>query len=180
VVEGRRETLGPAFSAKQKQIHQQFFLPTSDCALSIQDRRVAMAERHKLLLESPQLQAESSPRRSAKSSSESEYVLSIAALPNFYAASVSSPSNVIDVFDKTTLQGIQTFPGHDIATTSLHTAENLGGVVQKCLISSGKDGSVKSWDDRSNSHSIKSAHLTLIFIDFGLSDNSLKVVRFCQ
>lgn len=134
-----------------------------------------MAERHKLLLESPQLQEERSPRQSAKSSSESEYILSITGLPNFYAASVSSPSNVIDIFDKTTLKGVQTLPGHEGATTSLHTAENLGGVVQKCLISSGKDGSVKAWDDRSNSHSIKSAHRILISIDFGLSDNSLKV-----
>lgn len=134
-----------------------------------------MAERHKLLLESPQLQAERSPRRSEKSSSESEYILSIAGLPDFYAASVSSPANVIDIFDKTTLQGVQTLPGHEGATTSLHTAKNLGGVVQKCLISSGRDGSVKAWDDRSNSHSIKSAHLILISIDFELSDNSLEV-----
>jgi WD40 repeat protein len=134
-----------------------------------------MAERHKLLLESPQLQAEHSPRRSAKSSSELEYILSIASLPNFYAVSVSSPANVIDIFDRTTLQGVQTLPGHESATTSLHTAKNLGGVVQKCLISSGRDGSVKAWDDRSNSHSIKSAHLILISIDFELSDNSLEV-----
>ena len=143
---------------------------------SVLHGRVAMVERHKLLLESPHLQAESSPRRSAKSSSESEYILSITGLPNFYAVSVSSPSNVIDIFDKTILKGVQTLPGHEGATTSLQTAENLGGVVQKCLISSGKDGSVKAWDDRSNSHSIKSVHLILIFIDFGLSDNSLKVV----
>jgi WD40 repeat protein len=137
-----------------------------------------MAERHKLLLESPQLQVESSPRQSAKSSSESAYILSIAALPNFYAASASSPANVIDIFDKTTLQGVQILPGHERTTTSLHSAENLGGVVQKCLISSGKDGSVKAWDERSNSHSIKSVYPTLIFMCFGLSDNSLKVVRF--
>lgn len=137
--------------------------------------RVAMAERHKLLLESPQLQEERSPHRSAKSSSESEYILSIAGLPNFYAASVSSPANVIDIFDRTTLQGVQTLPGHEGATTSLHRTENLGGVVQKCLISSGRDGSVKAWDHRSNSHSIKSVHLVLISIALELSDNSLEV-----
>ncbi|KAF8966452.1 WD40-repeat-containing domain protein [Flammula alnicola] len=117
-----------------------------------------MAERHKLLLQSPQLQEEKLPRRSAKSSSDC-YILSIAALPAFYAASTSAPSNVIDIFDKTTLQGVQTLPGHEVATTSLRAVDGLGGVVQKCLISSGKDGSIKAWDDRSNSHSIKMTDL---------------------
>jgi len=115
-----------------------------------------MAERHRLLLESPNLQEEKIPRRSAESSTESGYVLSITSLPSFYAASASAPFNVIDIFDKKTLQGIQTLSGHEKATTSLRTAVNLGGVVQNCLLSSGKDGSVKAWDERSNTHSIKS------------------------
>ena len=117
-----------------------------------------MTERHKLLLQSPQLQEENVPRLSANSSSGS-YVLSVTSLPSYYAAAASAPANVIDLFDKTTLKGVQTLPGHEIATTSLHTANNIAGINSKCLISSGKDGSVKIWDDRSNSHSIKSEHL---------------------
>lgn len=118
-----------------------------------------MAERHRLLLESPHLQEEKLPRRSSKSSTNTGYILSITSLPAFYAASASSPFNVIDLFDKNTLQGVQTLEGHEHATTSLHTAVNLGGIVQKCLISSGQDGSIKAWDERTNSHSIKSALL---------------------
>ena len=116
-----------------------------------------MTERHKLLLESPQLQEEKAPQLSANSSSGC-YVISITSLPSHYAATASAPSNVIDLFDKATLRGVQAFPGHEIATTSLHTVSNVAGVTNKCLISSGKDGSVKIWDDRSNSHSIKSKH----------------------
>jgi WD40 repeat protein len=114
-----------------------------------------MAERHKLLLESPQLQEEEVPHLSANSSSGS-YVLFITSLASHYAAVASAPANVIDLFDKTTLKGVQTLPGHEFATTSLHSVDNVAGVSNKCLISSGRDGSVKIWDNRSNSHSIKS------------------------
>ncbi|KDR74407.1 hypothetical protein GALMADRAFT_141450 [Galerina marginata CBS 339.88] len=118
-----------------------------------------MEERHRLLLESTHLTEELLPRRSSKSSTETGYILSITSLPSFYAASTSAPFNVIDIFDKSTLHGMQTFPGHEGATTSLHMAENLGGILQKCLISSGKDGSIKAWDERTNSHSIKMTNL---------------------
>ena len=114
-----------------------------------------MAERHKLLLESPQLQEEKFPRLSANSSSGS-YVLSITSLPSYYAAVSSAPANVIDLFDKTALKVIQTLPGHESGTTSLHSVDNVAGVSNECFISSGRDGSVKIWDSRSNSHSIKS------------------------
>jgi WD repeat-containing protein 89 len=114
------------------------------------------AERDRLLLESPQLQEEEVPRLSANSSSSGSYVLFITSLPSHYAAASSAPSNVIDLFDKTTLKGVQTLPGHDLATTSLHSVDNVAGVSSECLISSGRDGSIKIWDLRSNSHSIKS------------------------
>ena len=114
-----------------------------------------MAERHRLLLESPQLQEEKVPHLSANSSSGS-YVLFISSLPSYYAAVNSAPANVIDLFDKTTLRGVQTLPGHEFATTSLRSVDNVAGVSNECLISSGRDGSVKIWDNRSNSHSIKS------------------------
>jgi WD repeat-containing protein 89 len=108
-----------------------------------------------LLVESPYLQTYSSPLRSSSSSSQA-YILSIACLPSHYAASASAPSNIIDIFDKSTLQGIQTLPGHSEATTSLHSVHNVAGISNMSLMSSGKDGSVKIWDERSNSHSIKS------------------------
>jgi WD40 repeat protein len=110
----------------------------------------------KLLLESPQLQEEDVPHLSANVSSGS-YVLSITSLPSYYAASTSAPANVIDLFDKTTLKHIQTLPGHEFATTSLHCVNNLAGVLpNECIISSGRDGSIKIWDNRSNLNSIKS------------------------
>ncbi|KAF5321773.1 hypothetical protein D9619_001185 [Psilocybe cf. subviscida] len=113
-----------------------------------------MTERHKLLLLSPTIQEESLPKRSAKTSGAG-YILSIVPLPGFYAASTSAPSNVIDIFDKTTLQGTQTLSGHAEATTSLRTVGTIAGAVQKCLVSSGKDGSVKVWDQRSNTASVQ-------------------------
>jgi len=116
---------------------------------------LTMEGRYKLLLESPQFHEETVPIRSTRSSSL-DYILHIAPLPSYYAASASFPSNVIDIFDKSSLRGVQTLPGHEEGTTSLHTVENLGGgAVRTCLVSSGKDGSVKVWDDRLNSHSIK-------------------------
>ncbi|PPQ83653.1 hypothetical protein CVT25_006259 [Psilocybe cyanescens] len=118
-----------------------------------------MAERHRLLLESPRLTEEFSPSRTTTSSTTSGYILGITSLSSFYAASASAPFNVIDIVDKTTLRGVQTLPGHENGTTSLHTVQNMAGSAKECLISSGKDGSVKVWDERSNSHSIKMTNL---------------------
>jgi WD40 repeat protein len=108
-----------------------------------------------ILIESPYFQSYSSPQRSSQSSSQA-YILSIACLPAHYAASASAPSNTIDIFDKSTLQGIQTLPGHGGAITSLNAVQNVAGIYNISLMSSGKDGCVKIWDERSNSHSIKS------------------------
>lgn len=116
-----------------------------------------MDNNQKLLLESPQLQEEKNPSRSSKSSSGA-YLLHITSLASYYAASSSSPSHVIDLFDKSSLRGVQTLPGHEQGTTSLHTVENLSGVLSKCLISSGKDRTIKIWDERSNSCSIQSVY----------------------
>lgn len=111
-----------------------------------------------VLLQSPHLQSYSSPLRSSSSSSQA-YILSIACLPAHYAASASPPSNTIDIFDKSTLQRIQTLEGHGGAITSLHDVQNVAGIPSISLMSSGKDGSVKIWDERSNSHSIKMTNL---------------------
>lgn len=114
-----------------------------------------MTERQKLLLESPHLQEENYPKLSSRSSSGS-YIFQITSLTSHYAASASSPSNVIDIFDKSSLQGIQTLPGHENGTTSLHATQDLSGVIREGLVSSGNDGSVTVWDVRSNTNSIKS------------------------
>lgn len=113
-----------------------------------------MEGRYKLLLECPQFQEEKAPIRSTTTSLQ-HYILHIASLSSHYAASASHPSNLIHIFDKSTLRGIQAFPGHEKGTTSLNTVNNLGGVLRTCLVSSGKDGCVKVWDDRLNMRSIE-------------------------
>lgn len=115
-----------------------------------------MADRQRLLLVSPDIQDEKAPRRTAYASAADGYALSLSALPGYYAAAIAAPNSyVIDVLDSTTLVRVQTLPGHDIATSSLQTANNVGGTGQKCLVSSGKDGSIMSWDLRTNAPSIK-------------------------
>lgn len=91
------------------------------------------------------------------------YVLHLASLPGHYAAVSSAPTNTIDIYDKSSLRHIQTLPGHETATTSLKTIDSVAGFTRQSLVSSGHDGSVKIWDDRSNSHSIKSEY-HLLFI----------------
>ncbi|KAG5731985.1 WD repeat-containing protein 89 [Termitomyces sp. T112] len=111
-----------------------------------------------VLLEVAQFKSTQTPPRFAYLSSQS-YVLALVSLPGHYAASASAPANTIDIFDKTTLQGVQTLSGHDVATTSLHGVENIAGIFGRSLMSSGRDGSVKIWDTRTNSYSIKMTNL---------------------
>ena len=80
------------------------------------------------------------------------YVLSTAVLPDFYAASTSPPSNAIHLLDKTSLRTIRTLPGHSTATTALRSALFTFSSCRDALISTGKDGTVKIWDDRSPTH----------------------------
>ncbi|KAK7061372.1 WD40 repeat-like protein [Favolaschia claudopus] len=100
----------------------------------------------------------STPVKTASSSSQA-YILSIASLPPYYAASASAPSNAIDLFDKTSLLGVQTLPGHEIGTTSLCSVNSIASVSRPCLVSSGLDGSIRVWDERTNSYSIKMTNL---------------------
>ncbi|KAG6906559.1 hypothetical protein DXG01_013187 [Tephrocybe rancida] len=111
-----------------------------------------------VLLEAPQFKSTQSPLKSTRLSSQS-YVLSMVSLAGHYAASASALANTIDIFDKTTLQGVETLSGHDVATTSLHAIDDIVGISGRSLMSSGRDGSVKIWDPRSNSHSIKMTNL---------------------
>jgi WD repeat-containing protein 89 len=105
------------------------------------------------LEQSPALRVSSSPFKSTTITSEA-YVLCLASIHTCYAASQSAPSNLIDLFDKTTLRHVQTLPGHKVATTYLRTVDNIAGFARQSMISSGQDGTVKVWDDRSNSESI--------------------------
>ncbi|KIY71827.1 WD40 repeat-like protein [Cylindrobasidium torrendii FP15055 ss-10] len=95
--------------------------------------------------------------RPSKSSwiSNEAYVIAIASLPDHYAAAASAPSNALEIYDKQSLQRIQSLAGHDVSVSSLKTVDNIAGFARQSLVSSGHDGSVKVWDDRSNSHSIK-------------------------
>ena len=107
------------------------------------------------LLESPGLNTVNTPLRSINLPLE-EYLLSLALLPDLYAASASAPSNSIYLFDKTNLNTIQALSGHDAPITSLRTVNTLAGLNRPLLASSGRDGYVKIWDDRSASVSLKS------------------------
>lgn len=85
------------------------------------------------------------------------YVLSLTQIANLYAASASSPSNQIYLFDRATLQTTGVLKGHEHATTQLCTIHGLGASTREMLLSAGKDGCVMAWDERSGSASIKSA-----------------------
>ena len=84
------------------------------------------------------------------------YVLAIAAFGPHYAASASTPSNKIYLFDRTTLQMSRSFEGHQGGTTSLRGIDSVAGINKGVIISSGKDGVVRVWDDRTGSAAIES------------------------
>ncbi|PPQ73505.1 hypothetical protein CVT24_007651 [Panaeolus cyanescens] len=111
-----------------------------------------MEERQCNLFESPGFSEQASSLRSWKppaSVAEAPYILSIANLASHYITSTSATSNNLDIFDKSTLQKIQTLQGHNGGITSAHSIDSVGGVVRNCIASSGRDGSVKVWDERS-------------------------------
>jgi WD40 repeat protein len=107
------------------------------------------------LLESRSFEAISSAIKST-AHSDGSYVLALTSLGDYYVSSASSPSNAIHLFDKSSLQRVQTLQGHDNATTALRTVRGVGGSDRHILLSAGKDGSVISWDERSGAPSIKS------------------------
>ena len=87
------------------------------------------------------------------------YVLSIAALPDCYAAAASSPADTIHLYAKADLRHLTTLGGHPGGATSmrsvnLHATSNTSSPT---LTSCGKDGYTRIWDLRSNSPSIESA-----------------------
>ncbi|KAI0356523.1 WD40 repeat-like protein [Trametes cingulata] len=106
------------------------------------------------LVDASSYKASSTPIKSATLPAEA-YVLSIASLPSYYAASASSPSNAIHFFDKARLQNVQTLPGHEASITTLRSVPNVANAVSHALLSSGKDGTVKVWDERSGSVALR-------------------------
>lgn len=95
------------------------------------------------------------PRKTTSLPSEA-YVLALASTPSSYAASSSAPSNSISLFDKAQFRKTLELQGHDISITSLRSVPQLGGTGRGVLLSSGKDGHVKAWDERSGSVSLQS------------------------
>lgn len=102
------------------------------------------------------------------------YILHIATLNNSYATSLSAPSNSIAIFDKSRLYPQATFKAHSDAITLIRSssllydgASSSGGST---LLSSGKDGFIKVWDERRGSESVLkcqsvSFSLALAFLD---------------
>lgn len=113
-----------------------------------------------VLMIAPQYTFFPTPRKTVTSNA---YYLALASLPNHYGAALSNPSNTIEIFDKSTLERMATLVGHENgAVTALKVAENMNGFGSKHFVSSGKDGSVKIWDDRTGSHAIKSGLPSLV------------------
>ncbi|KAI0332472.1 WD40 repeat-like protein [Cubamyces sp. BRFM 1775] len=106
------------------------------------------------LVDAPSFRASSTPIRSTKLPADA-YILSIASLPSYYAASASSPSNAIHLFDKARLQNVQTLAGHESSITTLRTVPNVANAATHALLSAGKDGAVKVWDERSGSAALR-------------------------
>lgn len=106
------------------------------------------------LVASESLQTFSKPLKSTSAPSKS-YVLSLASLPSCYAASTSAPSNTIHLYDTSDLRVIATLGGHEEGVTSLRAVDTVGGKNVRRLISSGRDGTVKVWDERTGSVGIQ-------------------------
>ena len=108
-----------------------------------------------LLLESPTFIEETEPLKTSSLPCDA-YVLAIAAVGSHYAVSASAPSHKIFIFDRSSLRSSRPFEGHTGGTTSLRAIDSLAGVNQRVIISSGKDGVVRVWDDRTGAVAIES------------------------
>ncbi|KAJ4495767.1 WD40-repeat-containing domain protein [Lentinula edodes] len=142
-----------------------------------------------VLLASPNLATASSALRSTTIStiaSGETYVLSLANFDGKYAA-MSSGSSLnsstrnagnnknttcpIYLYSKQTLQREQTLPGHEISSTFMRSVVSMAGLGRPVLVSSGKDGSVKVWDERSGGYGIQMTDLSKsrAFLSFDVS-----------
>ena len=107
------------------------------------------------LLQSATLTEQTGPLRPSSLPCDA-YVLAIAAFGSHYAASASAPSHKIYLFDRASLRTSQSFEGHSGGTTSLRAIDSVAGINQRVIISSGRDGAVRVWDDRTGSAAIQS------------------------
>lgn len=97
------------------------------------------------------------PRQTGSLNSNA-YVLSIAALPDCYAAAASSPADTIHLYAKADLRYLTALDGHPGGTTSIRSVDlHATNTSRPTLTSCGKDGYTRIWDLRSNSPSIESA-----------------------
>ncbi|KAF7301573.1 WD40 repeat-like protein [Mycena indigotica] len=103
--------------------------------------------------------AADAPLQSQDLGTDSSYILSIARLPGSYAACTSAPSNKIHLLDPSTIRPILSLSGHDSGTTSLRVVNAVANISKPSLVSSGLDGSIQVWDERTNTYSIKMTDL---------------------
>ena len=113
------------------------------------------------LVESPAFATTSRPIKTTSLPAEA-YVLSLAAVQSYYAASSSAPSNTIHFFDKSNLRPVAQVVGHGEAITTMRAVPNFAGTSRETLVSCGKDGLVKIWDERSGSAAVQSEHDCLV------------------
>ena len=107
------------------------------------------------LLESATLVEQITPLKSSSLPCDA-YVLAIAAFGSYYAASASAPSHRIFLFDKASLSTSHSFEGHREGTTSLRGVDSVAGTNKRAIVSSGRDGVVRVWDDRTGTTAIES------------------------
>ena len=88
--------------------------------------------------------------------SDQSYVLSLASLPSYIAASASAPSNAIHILDKANIKTVvQTLPGHTKGTECIRIVKNFF-YGRDVLLSCGKDGDAIAWDERTGGVGLKS------------------------
>jgi WD40 repeat protein len=107
------------------------------------------------LLESATLVEQTTPLGSSRLPCDA-YVLAIATVGSYYAASASAPSHRIYLFDQASLRTTLSLEGHQGGTASLRAIDSIAGTNRRVIVSSGKDGVVRVWDDRSGTTAIES------------------------
>lgn len=113
--------------------------------------------RNMSLVDAPTLSRSAHPARTAVLPSEA-YVLALAQLSSHYAASSSAPTNKIYLYDKSDLAPSGQLAGHEGAITAMRSVPRFASTAAPTLVSSGKDGLVKVWDERSGSVGLQSQY----------------------
>lgn len=106
------------------------------------------------LLDSPSLSVTSTAIKSTQLPGDA-YVLSLASLPSHYAAASTASTKNIHLFDKANLRKVQELPGH-ANISCMRSVRNVASSGREALVSCGRDGVVKVWDERSGSVALES------------------------